>query len=563
MSPSEPFAESFGPYWLLRTVGSGAYSEIFLVEKEAGIRSCLKRNLRHYRYDREVYEVLDQEAAILSRLNGSPYFPRLLQSGIIDDCHYIEMEYIEGLSLFHMVQKKGGCLSPELSAFITLEICRALEVLHGLTLKDGRPVVHGDVKTENVMVDVHGQVKIIDLGLHGATFRFMPLDRLHDDIITPYSDLYATGHILFEMTHGRHLFEKAGKFETYVKMRETRIEESTFREDLPAALKKILTRALKQDAEDRFHSASELRTVLEEFLRSANPPMSPSTLAAWVRKLQRPVIEIKPMGRFLEMDAEGYLVNDSDKEKLVSPWKEAVEDVRRTYLEHLGPALHSVYLRGSVARGKGIQGISDIDTFAVCQGPKDKIPTEWAPQYYRRFMDKYPFAKGLDIQFIHLDDLFRGISHYSYRFIIKVLATCIHGPDLAERIGHFKPTLKVAFFYSGNLREVLNECLAKIEGAQDTERIEVWSNYALRRILRLGFAINIEKEKAYTRDLYPCYQVFSKYYPEREPDMRRVLHLALNLPTTKEEILPLLRDFGGWLVLESERIFAGRPPSQS
>lgn len=560
MTRSEPNPEFFGPYRIVRSLGIGAYSEIFLVEKQ-GRESALKRNKPHYRYDRTVYQTLDQEAEVLRRLKGCPFFPGYIDSGVIDDCHFLEMEYIEGLSLFHLVEKKGGCLSPAHAAFIAHELCRALEVLHQGKPPGEKPIVHGDLKLENIMVDVHGQVKIIDLGLHGVTFRYMPLERLHDKKTTPYSDLYALGHILYELTHGKHLFEKASKFETYVKMRETRIDEALFRKDLPLRLKQILVRCLKQDDQERFQTAGELKSELDAFLEKESPPMTPAILGAWVRRLQRPVVEIKPMGHFLDLDAEGYLINEASSEKIVEPWKGAVEDVRKAYIENLGPALHSIYLRGSSARGTALQGISDVDTFAVCQGPPDKIPTAWAPDYYHHFMEKFPFANGLDMQFIHLDQLFRGVSHFSYRFIIKVLATCIHGPDLAERIPKFKPSLKIAFFYHGNLRQVLNESLQKIETAEDEEQIRLWSNYVLRRILRLGFAINIERENAYTRDLYPCYRVFSKYYPERDSDMRRVLHLTLNPPTTKEEILPLLRDFGGWLVLESERIFAGRPPS--
>ena len=525
--------------------------------------SALKRNKRHYRYDREVYEILDREAEILKRLQGCPFFPAYIDSGIIEDTHFIEMEYIDGLTLFQLVEKKGGCLSPSLAAFVVHELCGALEILHQGPPPDGIPIIHGDIKLENIMIDLRGQVKIIDLGLHGVTFRHMPLERLHEKKITPYSDIYALGHIFYELTHGKHLFENASKFETYVKMRETRIDPAIFRDDLPAQLIQILTRCLKQDSKDRFRSAADIRRELAAYLKTANSPMDPAGLGSWVRRLQRPIVEIQPIGTFLEKDKDGCLINNTSPEKISEPWKSAIEDVRKTYVQNLGPALHSIYLRGSSARGTAIEGISDIDTFAVCQGPPEKVPTEWAPIYFRQFMEKFPFANGLDLQFIHIDHLFRGVSHFSYRFIIKTLATCIHGDDLAERISKFKPSLKIAFFYHGNLREVLNESLRNLETAEYAEQVRMWSNYALRRIIRLGFAINMERENAYTRDLYPCYQVFSKYYPEKEPEMRRALHLALNLPTEKEEISGFLREFGGWLVLESERIFAGKPPRQS
>jgi len=548
---------SFGPYRILGLLGQGRYSEIYLVEKDSR-RSALKRNKPHYRYDREVYQILDREAGVMKSLNGSPYFPQYYDSGTVDDWHFLEMESIEGLSLGELMEKKKSRLAPELAAFLALEVARGLDVLHGLEGEDSS-TIHGDIKLENIMVSTEGQVKILDLGLSGITFRYMPLERLHDKKVTPYSDIYALGQILYELIHGKRLFEKATRAETYVAMRELRIEESLFRDECPPALKKILLRCLKQDAEDRFQSAADLEGALRDFLQSYDPQINKANIAGLIRKFLRPKIEIKPMGRFLDLDSEGYLINSASADKIVEPWKAAVEDLRKTYVERLGPSLHSIYLRGSVARGDAILGVSDLDTFAVCQGPKTKISSAWAPGYYRLFMEKFPFANGLDIQFIHIDDLFRDLTHFSYRFIIKVLATCIHGPDLSERIPKIKPSLKIAFFYHGNLREVLIESIKMLKKAEDDEEIRLWSNYALRRILRLGFAINIEKENAYTRDLYPCYQVFSKYYPDREADMRKALDLTLNPTSNKEEILSFLNQFGGWLVVESERLFSNRP----
>ncbi len=107
MTRSEPNPEFFGPYRIVRSLGIGAYSEIFLVEKQ-GRESALKRNKPHYRYDRTVYQTLDQEAEVLRRLKGCPFFPGYIDSGVIDDCHFLEMEYIEGLSLFHLVEKKAA-----------------------------------------------------------------------------------------------------------------------------------------------------------------------------------------------------------------------------------------------------------------------------------------------------------------------------------------------------------------------------------------------------------------------------------------------------------------------
>src|SRR5690606_41345984 len=64
-------------------------------------------------------------------------------------------------------------------------------------------------------------------------------------------------------------------------------------------------------------------------------------------------------------DAEGFLPTRPDRRPIAGPWASAVALVVDAYRDRLGPALHSVYVRGSVARGLAVEGVSDLDTFAV------------------------------------------------------------------------------------------------------------------------------------------------------------------------------------------------------
>jgi hypothetical protein len=68
----------------------------------------------------------------------------------------------------------------------------------------------------------------------------------------------------------------------------------------------------------------------------------------------------------------------------------------------------------------------------------------------------------------------------------------------------------------------------------------------------------MERERAYTRDLYYCWQGFSRHYPGRSPDMRRALELAVD-PSDGDaaEALSLLRGLGSWEVKEVGSVFPG------
>ena len=73
----------------------------------------------------------------------------------------------------------------------------------------------------------------------------------------------------------------------------------------------------------------------------------------------------------------------------------------------------------------------------------------------------------------------------------------------------------------------------------------------MKKILRTGFSLVMEKEKAFTRDLYPSYQLFSKYYPDQEPQMRQALEWAINPTDDSAGLLKYLGEFGGWLGAEA------------
>jgi uncharacterized protein len=74
--------------------------------------------------------------------------------------------------------------------------------------------------------------------------------------------------------------------------------------------------------------------------------------------------------------------------------------------------------------------------------------------------------------------------------------------------------------------------------------------------LRSGFELTMNRSKRYTRDLYRCYETFAEYYPEKEPEMREVLCLALNPITNKEKLYELMTGLGGWLQEEARIQYA-------
>lgn len=61
----------------------------------------------------------------------------------------------------------------------------------------------------------------------------------------------------------------------------------------------------------------------------------------------------KTVGSFLEIDTNGYIINPASFEKIQEKWQKPLDEVKSEYLTRFGTTLHSLYLRGSVAKGGG------------------------------------------------------------------------------------------------------------------------------------------------------------------------------------------------------------------
>ena len=92
------------------------------------------------------------------------------------------------------------------------------------------------------------------------------------------------------------------------------------------------------------------------------------------------MIKIQKHGAVLSTDKDGYLIPDASLDKIVPPWNEAVNFIKEAYIKHLGERLHSVYIRGSIARGLAVEGISGLDSFALLRGNPLKRKMNWTGQ---------------------------------------------------------------------------------------------------------------------------------------------------------------------------------------
>lgn len=253
--------------------------------------------------------------------------------------------------------------------------------------------------------------------------------------------------------------------------------------------------------------------------------------------------KILPIGTVLGVDDDGYLISQSGPERIVAPWDGPVTAIREAYTARLGDKLQSLYIRGSVGRGNAIEGVSDIDGLAVVYGDPREIDWSWTKQFDAETADRYPFLTGVDISTQSYEGILGGGKKIA-AFLIKTNSACIHGEDLAPKLPKVKPGRDAVIACWDLERKVSPDYMVDKTEVTTAQK----ARWSAKQILRAGFELVMEDEQAYTRDLYPSYELFSKHFPDREPVMRRALEMAL-WPTNDEQTFQqLLTDIGPWLV---------------
>ncbi len=258
-------------------------------------------------------------------------------------------------------------------------------------------------------------------------------------------------------------------------------------------------------------------------------------------------IEIKPLGSYFDIDTNGFIINPASSEKIQEEWKPVIDAVISAYRHAYGEYLRTIYIRGSVAKGQAVQYVSDIDTYAYIDLPKAEVNEDWTAEAKKEIMAKYPFVQGVEME--------PGpMSEFSEDTIVLNQSVCVYGTP--PEVPKLKPGKDLAIHApSSGFRKKITNFQQFYEAETTDEETSKRCVTLMKSLLRAGFEITMERSGKYTRDLYRCYEIFSEYYPDKEPEMREVLHLALNPTADKQKIKETIDGFGMWLLEEVRKYF--------
>jgi serine/threonine protein kinase len=268
-----------GNYKLLDHLGSGGMSNVYLAEhvlmqRRVAIK-VLPQNrvadaaqLARFRFEGQAVAALDH-----------PNIVRAYDLGCEGRIHYLVMEYIEGSDLEELV-KQTPRLNHHLAADYIAQAAAGLEHAHGCGL------VHRDIKPANLLVDRHGMVKILDMGLSkfqaevrpvpafardeevlGTAEYLAPEQAVNSLTVDHRADIYSLGCTLYFLLVGHPPFSGRTTVELMAAHQQLAprgvLDE---RPDTPAELAAICQRMMQKEPADRYPSARDVRDALTAWL---------------------------------------------------------------------------------------------------------------------------------------------------------------------------------------------------------------------------------------------------------------------------------------------------------
>ena len=258
-------------YQLDRSLGNGGMGEVFEATDLTLHRNVAVKLLSpSLVQDEPARARFLREARALARVN-SPHVVTVYDAGEDDERPYLVMEFVEGATLEHELERAGRLEPPRAVAI-------AKDIASGLASAHEQGIVHRDVKPSNVFLTPSDAAKIGDFGiarlerpdatltLTGQTFGSPPYvapEQATGGTVDARADLYSLGCVQFQMLVGRRPFSGDDAVSlVYQHVHTTPPRVDSLHPEVPVALGDLVAGLMAKDPDDRPDSAEEVQRAL-------------------------------------------------------------------------------------------------------------------------------------------------------------------------------------------------------------------------------------------------------------------------------------------------------------
>src|SRR6202795_551835 len=277
-------------YRILQKLGAGGMGVVYkALDTRLDRVVALKFLPDNMEQDAQALERFRREAHAASALNHSGICT-IYDVGEQDHRSFIVMEFIDGESLSQHIQRQP--LSVEHVLDLGIQIADALDVAHAAG------IIHRDINPSNIFVTKRGQAKVLDFGLakllpkelphldsgaspsHQAqeavslvgvisgTPAYMSPEQIRGDDLDARTDIFAFGLLLYEMATGQQAFSgRTGGVIIESILTRTPASTRVANPQIPLRLEEIITKCLEKDRAQRYSSAAQVRSDLQQLKR--------------------------------------------------------------------------------------------------------------------------------------------------------------------------------------------------------------------------------------------------------------------------------------------------------
>jgi serine/threonine protein kinase len=329
-------------YAILERLAVGGMGEVFLA-RQVGVGGfqravVLKRMLADAEGDDDAMRRMLDEARIIGALSHENVVT-IIEVGDDTSSPYFALEYVHGENagvLRSRAAKRGEVLSPLVASTIVLDAAKGLQHAHTAVGLDGKPmnIIHRDIAPKNLFVREDGLTKVGDFGIARAddrlshtetgavagTLSYMSPEQLQNLPLTPLSDQFALGIVLWELVTGRRLFKGDGPVETASKIITGVVPlPSSFVPDMDPDLEKVCMRMLAGQPHARFSSMQGVVDALERVMPEAAGQVGRKAVAKFVEAMAG--IELRERRKRIEDGAERTFTEGASNWPAPASWQ--------------------------------------------------------------------------------------------------------------------------------------------------------------------------------------------------------------------------------------------------
>ncbi len=264
-----------GRYRIEKQIGQGGMGAVYVgTDERFGSTVAIKETLC---MDDNYRKAIEREARILNSLKHGA-LPKVSDHFEEDNGQYLVMEYIPGEDLSTMMERDGAIFPVAQVTSWADQLLDALDFLHNQEM----PVVHRDIKPQNLKISTGGRIILLDFGLakgnptdnahqtaaksiFGYTRNYASLEQIQGTGTDPRSDLYSLAATLYHLLTGVPPEDALTRAMAVLSQHDDPLRPAhSVNPDVPKGIAGVLHRALDLNANQRPESAREMRQMLIE-----------------------------------------------------------------------------------------------------------------------------------------------------------------------------------------------------------------------------------------------------------------------------------------------------------